>query len=79
MEQAEPFHLKNDHPRRPYSAWESNVNGIYSLSGMYSVRDSRQVYGHRFSVDKSNNDWLWTVAGFVVAVVIVAAFLAKLS
>jgi hypothetical protein len=40
-------------------------------NNQYFPRDSRQVYGHRFTVDKAPpRDWLWMVG----AIILVAAF-----
>ena len=65
--------MLNDHPRRPYSAWQGNT------SGLYSFRDSRQAFGHRFTVEKRSNDWLSAVAGLAVFIVSVLAFAARMS
>ena len=65
--------LKNDHPHRPYSSWKGDTIGLYSF------RDSRHAFGHRFTVEKPNRDWLSAVAGLAVFVVSILAFAARMS
>ena len=51
----------------------------FSVQHTRFIRDSRQAYGHRFSVEKPNNDWRSAVAGLAVFIVSVLAFAAKMS
>ena len=65
------MNLFNEDHYHTQSYWNSRHYRFY--------RDSRQVFGVRFQVEKPSHDWLWAVAGLIVGIVAVLAFAAKMS
>jgi hypothetical protein len=49
------------------------------ISPMFSYRDSRHAFGHRWQPEKPSHDWIWAVAGLVAGVVAILAFAARLA